>query len=60
MNAPEEPEDAMPASVPVLIVRDGQTVAEAKLAAGIPNGADVVIVHVRDCRKASTTSRNEP
>lgn len=57
MNAPEEPEGAMPMSVPVLIVREGQTVAEAKLAAGIAKDANVVIVHVRDCRKAPTTSR---
>lgn len=51
MNAPTDPDDAMPMSVPVLIVRDGQTVAEAKLAAGISKDANVVIAHVRDCRK---------
>lgn len=50
-------DDPKPASVPTLLVRQGQTVAEAKLAAGISKDANVVIVHVRDCRKASTTSR---
>lgn len=50
-------DDPKPASVPTLLVRQGQTVAEAKLAAGFSKDANVVIAHVRDCRKASTTSR---
>lgn len=40
-----------PASVLTLLVRPGQTIAEAKLAAGISNDADVIIAHVRDARK---------
>lgn len=46
-----EGDDPKPASVPTLLVRQGQTVAAAKLAAGISKDADVIIAHVRDARK---------